>query len=113
MRSIFLGLCLVIILCAPQASAQERSAFGLFGHFGINMHTANFQKLPGVPNCCPRFEEGSGTGLSFGLLYELPLAELFALQLRAGYQSLSGELSAAEPTTVLHEGSVLAEGNMD
>jgi outer membrane protein OmpA-like peptidoglycan-associated protein len=108
MRSIFFGFCLAIILCAAQASAQERSAFGLFGHFGLNMHTANFQKLPGVPNCCPRFEEGSGTGVSFGALYELPLAELFALQLRAGYQSLNGELTAAEPTTVLHEGSATA-----
>ncbi len=97
-------LILAIVLVA-HASAQDRSAFGLYGHYALNTHTANFQQLPGVPNCCPRFETGHGIGLVVGALYEKPLATSFALQLRAGYQNLNAELVSIEATSVFQNGS--------
>jgi len=74
----------------------DRARYGVFGDFSLNYHTADFQKLPGVPNCCPRFEEGDGTGFSLGVLYELPLADRLALVLRLGYTNYSGLLSDEE-----------------
>ncbi|MDZ4746192.1 MAG: OmpA family protein [bacterium] len=87
------------------ASAQDRKAFGMYGQYALNMHAADFQQLPGVPNCCPRFERGIGPGFALGVLYDIPFNDLFRLQLRAGYRSLGGELSTIEPTTILENGS--------
>src|ERR1035437_470203 len=59
-----------------QGSAQaaridtSKSTFGLFGDAAWNMHRANFQTLPDIPNCCPLFENGSGLGGSFGAFYD-------------------------------------------
>jgi len=90
-----------IILFAGKICAQDNAAFGLFGDVSLNHHSANFQGLPGVPSCCPRYETGTGTGPAFGGLYQLPLTDLFDLQLRALYHSLNATLSATEATTVL------------
>jgi outer membrane protein OmpA-like peptidoglycan-associated protein len=104
-REISLGFFCSIALCisifAGKISAQESSAFGLFGDVSLNRHSANFQGLPGVPSCCPRYESGTGTGPAFGGLYQLPLTTLFDLEIRALYHSLSATLSATEATTVL------------
>lgn len=78
--------------------------YGIYGHYGMNYHFTNFSKLPGIPNCCPKFEEGSSTGFDFGLLVEYPLSKLFDIELRAGYSVLDGDLSRTEPTTVIVEG---------
>ncbi|MDP4235800.1 MAG: OmpA family protein [Bacteroidota bacterium] len=93
-----------ILAFAASGFAQDRPSFGIFGDFSLNKHSANFQQLPGVPSCCPRYESGSGTGPAFGGLYFEPLSELFDLELRALYHSLSGTLSETEATTVLHNG---------
>jgi outer membrane protein OmpA-like peptidoglycan-associated protein len=92
-------LCIVIFVA--KIYGQDNSAFGLFGDLSLNRHTANFQGLPGVPSCCPRYENGTGTGPAFGGIYQLPLTDLFDLQLRALYHSLNATLSATEATTVL------------
>jgi hypothetical protein len=85
--------------------AQERTAYGIYGSFSDNLHSANFQHLPGVPSCCPRFETGSGGGASFGAVYIHPLASNVGVQVRAGYQSLGGTLTETEVTTVYHNGA--------
>ncbi|MFI5264990.1 MAG: hypothetical protein ACHQM6_10785, partial [Candidatus Kapaibacterium sp.] len=90
-----------IVSFAGKIFAQDNSAFGIFGDLSLNRHTANFQGLPGVPSCCPRYESGTGTGPAFGGIYQLPLTTLFDLELRAIYHSLSATLSTTEATTVL------------
>ncbi len=104
---ITLSMFLTIVFCTPyplQAqnteNASERPAFGGFGHFNLNQHGADFRALPGTPSCCPLYESGSGTGFSFGLLYELPLAERLRLALRAAYVDHSGELETEEAMLV-------------
>ncbi len=74
---------------------------GVFFHYDYNLHNPNFSKLPGVPNCCPHFSEGSGSGLSAGLLYEWPFASSLILSLRTGYYNYSGKLEDKDYTTVL------------
>lgn len=77
-----------------QATSTER--YGVFGGYSINFHTADFRALPGVPNCCPKFENGTGGGFSFGGMYEFALTRKFWLTLRAGYSALDATLVREE-----------------
>ena len=88
-----------------QTISKETSSLGAFVHGGLNLHSANFQTLPGVPSCCPRFESGSGMGFQLGAYYDLPLTSAFSMELRLGYSSRSATLTANEFTTVLIDGS--------
>ena len=71
-------------------------SFGFFADFNINTHSPDFQTLPNVPNCCPQFSEGDGSGFSFGLFYEIPFSSALSLKLRAGYFDHSGEITGEE-----------------
>lgn len=92
----------IIIFAYLQAYPQEQfPRYGLFGGYNLNQHSADFQKLPGIPNCCPRFETGNGNGLSGSLLYEMPLFSDLYLGLRITYYDFSAKLTKEEPTTVI------------
>jgi outer membrane protein OmpA-like peptidoglycan-associated protein len=75
-------------------------------HLGLNSHSANFQKLPDVPNCCPGFESGTGTGLNIAGLVEFPLSDKLMLSARVGYSALNATLSTQEPLPVIINGQV-------
>ena len=93
----------IISLVYPQESSIN-TKYGIYAAFNINQHIANFQRLPGVPNCCPHFVSGSGTGFTSGVLVEYPLTDMFLLGLRAGYTTLNGLLTQNEATTVITNG---------
>jgi outer membrane protein OmpA-like peptidoglycan-associated protein len=103
----FLRFSLIIIaiqyfsLSAYSANDTSHSKYGVYGGINLNFHTAQFTNLPGIPNCCPRFESGFGLGYNFGVLYEHRLGKALSLGVRLGLHSLSGTLSAEEPTTVI------------
>ncbi len=77
---------------------------GIFGHLGYNFHYANFTNLPSVFSCCPEFTGGSGSGFSFGGLYEYPLNEKLLLSLRAGFSVYDGSMSSKEAETLIIDG---------
>ncbi|MFN8359060.1 MAG: OmpA family protein [Candidatus Kapaibacterium sp.] len=70
--------------------------FGIYGGYSINFHSADFRALPGVPNCCPAFESGSGGGLAFGALYEMAISRKFWLTFQAGISTLDATLRRSE-----------------
>ncbi|MBK9248331.1 MAG: OmpA family protein [Ignavibacteria bacterium] len=82
---------------SPQTSDLPLSRYGIYGNLGLISHSADFRAFPGVPNCCPKFQSGSGTGMSFGVLYELPFFRVWWLSLRAGYEDYSAKLTTREP----------------
>lgn len=96
----------------PPDSLKMRERYGFFGHFNFNVHLANFQKLPNIPNCCKSFSSGFGTGFSAGILYEHPLGDIvknifnstdfygLSAQIRIFYDQKSALLKATEPTWV-------------
>ncbi len=88
--SIFVGL----------MNSQEKPIFyfGPYIGYGLNSHSADFNKLKEIPNCCPKFESGSGSGLSYGIFVELPASDKIGVILRAGYADLSGKFN---PTQVI------------
>lgn len=101
MKKILIIIAALFLGLANTAISQNNDLsprFGIYGHFGLNMHSADFQNLPDIPNCCPNFQDGSGTGLAFGALYETPIAKNLLLGLRAGYMSLDGKLTETEST---------------
>lgn len=95
-----LTLVVLGVFTVVQCYGQQRPMYGVTGNFNINFHNADFRAFPNVPNCCPRFEEGSGTGLTAGLTYDMPLTEVLRLSLRANYSDRSGTLSRIEDVVV-------------
>ncbi len=86
----------------PQFS---RSTYGLFGDAAWNIHRANFQSLPDVPNCCPLFESGSGMGGAFGAFWDYDAFGDGHLGVRVGVNLLDGKLTADEPMTIAVNGA--------
>lgn len=96
------------MICA-QRSDNYRDRFGVYGHFTLNYHSADFKQLPNVENCCPSFENGTGTAFSFGGLYEIPLSNKFSISLRAGYSEMGALLEAIEnkPVFDINKGQLI------
>jgi hypothetical protein len=98
---------ILILINLLKLSAQDNSTqkFGIFFGGNYNMHSANFQRLPGLPNCCPRFEDGSGFGFNGGILYENKIfGDNLWIGARLGILSLNGILLKEEPTTIIVAG---------
>lgn len=96
-------LSLVFLITAVVGFAQDPlyTRFGFAAGYGFNMHTADFRALPGVPNCCPQFESGSGSGPLGGVFAELPLSESMLLGIRLSYVTHDATLTQEEATTVI------------
>jgi outer membrane protein OmpA-like peptidoglycan-associated protein len=97
---IIVSLSTILVYCQD----IQNSKFGIFGHYLLSLHSADFTRLPGIPNCCPRFESGSGSGYTFGALYEVPISNKFFLGARVGLQSIGATLKAEEGTTIIVDG---------
>lgn len=69
---------------------------GVYGGINYNIHSAGFKSLPGIPNCCPKFETGSGLAPQFGALIRYPLNEASSILLKIGYADYSGKLEKEE-----------------
>lgn len=102
-----LFVCMSLFATAQKPSVANEEPpmrYGVYGGYNLNMHTASFQELPGIPNCCPRFESGTGGGFAAGGLVEIPLAHKLLIDLRVGVAQHNGVLSAVEPTGVILNG---------
>lgn len=97
----------VLMVMSVSASAQDtlRPRYGIGAGVSINIHRADFRALPGVPNCCPNFESGSGYGPTLGLLAEWPIAPWLLFGLRVDYTQHDAELIEREPIRVIVNGS--------
>ena len=87
-------------LFAGDSYFKEDFGIGISGGLNFNSHSADFSKLPGFENCCPVYENGSGSGMNLGLILEYPLSDIFALQIRPAYSSLSGDLTDEESKVI-------------
>jgi len=93
------------------ASFDElRSAIqiGTFENYHLTIHDVALTGLPGVACCSPGFGGSVGDGWSGGLVAQFPLVRQLAIQLRAGYSILQGELTETEYIgNALENGSVV------
>lgn len=96
MRKTYLLLVLIfsaVIFAQAQDNRNVLFYWGAFGGLNLNMHSADFDKLPGYPNCCPKFTGGTGTGFDIGGLFEYPLQSKLNLTARVGFNSLGADLT--------------------
>lgn len=92
--SIIIGLFCITI---SSLNAQESTIrYGIFGHGLLNMHNANFKELPGVPNCCKNYTEGTGSTIGGGFLIEFPFFSDFDFSFRMSYADYSGLLESTD-----------------
>jgi outer membrane protein OmpA-like peptidoglycan-associated protein len=106
MKSIFL---LILIKCLFQCYylfGQEslRDNYGIYGAFSLNIHDANFMKIPDCPSCSPGYRNGNGTGANLGLVYDAHLQRDLLLGTKVLYRGIGGELSVIEPVQLLVSG---------
>jgi len=77
---------------------------GLYGGALINMHTADFKKIPDCPSCSPGYKSGFGGGFSFGALFDYKLSPLFSLGARVSMNNISALLKSEEATKIIVDG---------
>ena len=102
LRYIRLFAWLSYCLCMVQhvTSAQDGPSYGVSGAYAVNKHVADFRAFPGVPSCCPSYQDGSGSDIAIAAMGRLPLGGLFRGDLRLGYAGLSGVLTRTEQLMV-------------
>lgn len=83
-----------------QAEPDTANQYGIFAAYNLNFHVADFQKLPGIPNCCQGFKNGQGSGFAIGAFMEMPLPYSLFAGLRASFSQLDGWLKQNEETWV-------------
>ncbi|MFH1050707.1 MAG: OmpA family protein [bacterium] len=101
-KKLFLLFTILIVCECYSEDDSLKVSYGLFTHFNLNQHSADFKKLPDCPSCSPGYETGSGTGFSFGALYEFPLQNNILFSGRLSYFDYSGTLNRIEETTVMY-----------
>jgi len=107
-------LLLVVGFCNYTSNAQsiqdKTSRFGLFGDFALFQHSSDFRGLPGLPTCCPRYDNGSGTGFFLGVGYDIPINTSFSLNLRGVFSSHKGTFTNTETRPVLDNTNTVVDG---
>jgi outer membrane protein OmpA-like peptidoglycan-associated protein len=83
----------------------EGVRFGMVLQYAYNQHLAEFSKLPDTKNCCPDFREGSGTGLPFGLMIEVPIWDRLFINVKTTWGEFSGDLISSENETISVDGN--------
>lgn len=98
-------LVMILLLSASLHAQDQRSdRYGITGAFGMNMHSADFTRLPDCPSCSPGYFNGSGSGFTYGLQYEHVLDNRYALSAMLVYHSLNGKFTSLEKTTIIAAG---------
>lgn len=77
-------------------SDTTRSNYGLSLMMNYNIHSAEFKKLPSVPNCCQNFQSGTGIGFGFGGFYEYPVSNKISIGGILRFSSSDGILERDE-----------------
>ncbi len=88
------------------------TSYYIFGSYLLNNQNANFSQLPGIPNCCPHFSSGDGTGFSIGIGTEMPLPYSLGFGLRLAYGFNKTTLTNRE-TTFIRLDDKLTAGAME
>lgn len=104
--------CIVAMLLLSSSSVSQRtvvfdtvrSRYGIFLHYHFNKHRTDFRAIPGIPNCCPQFTDGSGSGITIGALYEIPVSRSILFGIRPAFSIEDALLEKDEPITLSVDG---------
>lgn len=110
---ILLALFLVLSVSNNEAFSQEAEPdpgykIGLFAGYSLNYYKSRFVELPGIPNCCPLFEQAFGSGYLIGLTGDYRLYEKLSIGLKLGMADLSAPFKSVETVDVRVEDRIVA-----
>ncbi|MBS1904538.1 MAG: OmpA family protein [Bacteroidetes bacterium] len=97
-------LCMLLLATSSFAQDSLRMRYGFEAGWGANLHTADFRALPGVPNCCPQFTNGSGGGIQGGVFAAWPLSNSLLFGVAASYWDQSATLTNDQPLYIISDG---------
>ncbi len=100
------SLIILVIFGTLCLNSQERPKYGIQFGYGLNSHNTDLRSIPGVPDCCPDFTKGSGSGLFAGIVGEYPIYNSLYLGMELAFHDLSGELKTTETTQVYYNNQV-------
>ncbi len=96
---LFLFVTVFSSVFSQRISDKERKPFMYVGAYllgNYNMHSASFTQLGTFPNCCPQFSSGTGFGLAYGGIVQLPIQDDFLFEARIGLSSVGAALKQTE-----------------
>ena len=93
---------------AEDSSDSLRIEFGAFINYSLNIHEADFQRIPDCISCSPGYRNGIGYGIAFGLVFEYPVTSYLNAGLRVLYNDYSSLLTAYEPILLSVDNKPLA-----
>ncbi len=88
-----------ILLISNSLLCNNDDYLGLNLNYYNFFNFADFKELPGVPNCCPRFNYGFDNNLGLQIFYRDHIDSDFYFQLGVGYYSLSSKFQSKENDT--------------
>jgi hypothetical protein len=68
----------------------ESTKAGVYFSYNTGNYKTDFIGLPGVPTCCPVFTGTNASGISAGLILGEQLSDNISIQIRFGYENISG-----------------------
>lgn len=87
----------------PAQNYYKKSEWSYGGYFSYSIpkYNLNFNQLPGIPNCCPNFTNGEGSGINAGAVIEFRQLAYNHFRLKAGISLLSAYISQIEPEWII------------
>ncbi|MBU3742604.1 MAG: hypothetical protein FGM24_10025 [Candidatus Kapabacteria bacterium] len=108
MRTLTLFLASLVVSTVPALTQDlPPTRIGAIANFGYGIHTASFQQLGSIDNCCPEFTSASGSGIFLGLQYIKSLSADLALHVRGHYGMYGASFLQTESQQV-----ALSDGNL-
>jgi outer membrane protein OmpA-like peptidoglycan-associated protein len=86
--NIFVIIYLVSIISSNlYGNNQEKPIFyyGIGGGLGLNLHIADFNKLEGIPSCCPKYTTATGLGWNLSIFGRKEIIEKGDVSVRLGF----------------------------
>ena len=94
---------LFIPLISSESSDSSRINYGIWGGVHLNIHSADFKKIPDCESCSPGYKSGDGIGFGIGAVIDVPIWDKWFISGKLFYKTLDAELISMEPTTVIQE----------
>lgn len=89
----------ISIISYSSLSQDNDEFFGVNLNYNYVISSADFQALPGIPNCCPRFDYGYDYNLGVSFFYRSFLSDNWNLQYDFRYLNLSSKFESKESET--------------
>lgn len=86
-------------------SNLSKNFYGIGGSFLYTSHSADFRSFPGVPTCCPSYQNGNNNGNLLKLIYQRELNPNMRIGINLGYSNFGSPLKRTE--------NVVLAGNID